>query len=107
MSTSLSKFGYSTSDNVSIPGPRGPIGLTGLTGEKGEKGDKGDPGQDAIFPLDLGGESIAGILSLTGAPNPIYSDQIDPIKINSTLDFLGDDGYSSLINVTEISSGVG
>ena len=101
MSTSLSKFGYSTTDNVSIPGPRG------LPGIDGKNGIDGKDGQDAIFPLDLGGESIAGIISLTGAPNPIYSDQIDPIKINSSLDFLGDDGYSSLINVTEISSGVG
>ena len=66
MSTSLSKFGFSTTDNIA-----GPPGPRGLPGEKGDKGDQGDPGQDAIFPLDINGESIIGISSLSGAPKYI------------------------------------
>ena len=89
MSTSLSKFGFSTTDNIA--GPRGP------PGEKGDKGDQGDPGQDAIFPLDINGESIIGISSLSGAPNPIIVGAIDPIKINSGLDFMG----TVIINLSE------
>ena len=95
MSTSLSKFGFSTTDNIA--GPRGP------PGEKGDKGDQGDPGQDAIFPLDINGESIIGISSLSGAPNPIIVGAIDPIKINSGLDFMG----TVIINLSEISGVMG
>jgi len=109
MSTSLSKFGFSTTDNIA--GPPGPRGLPGIDGKDGIDGKNGidgingidgKDGQDAIFPLDLGGESITGIISLTGAPNPIIVGAIDPIIINSGLDFMG----TVILNLSEISGAV-
>lgn len=103
MSTSLSKFGFSTTDNIAgPPGPRGLPGLDGKNGIDGINGIDGKDGQDAIFPLDINGESIIGISSLSGAPNPIIVGAIDPIKINSSLDFMG----TVIMNLSEISGAV-